>query len=65
MLLSRRSGLESNLRTELRRAWPRERVMEVDVGPLDAGELHRPVRDDRFRVVPANIRTPAATISSA
>ena len=44
LLLSRRSGLESVLVSELRRALPADRVTDVDVGPLDAGSLHHVVQ---------------------
>ena len=44
VLLSRRSGLDSMLLSEFRRALPRDRVMNIDVGPLDAGGLHRVVQ---------------------
>ena len=52
VLLSRRSGLDSLLLSELRRALPRDRVMEVDVGPLDAGALHRVVQSHLGLVLP-------------
>jgi DNA-binding CsgD family transcriptional regulator len=44
VLLSRRSGLESQLPDELRRVL-RDRFTEVDVGPLDVGALHRVVHE--------------------
>ena len=52
MLLSRRSGIESILLTELRRALPPDRVMTVDVGPLDAGALHHVVQSHLGLVLP-------------
>ena len=52
VLLSRRSGLDSILLTELRRALPRDRVMTVDVGPLDAGALHHVVQSHLGLVLP-------------
>ena len=40
VLLSRRSGLESTLLSELRRGLSVNRVTNLDVGPLEAGALH-------------------------
>jgi DNA-binding CsgD family transcriptional regulator len=44
VLLSRRSGLASPLLAELRRALSKERVVDVDVGPLGANALHHVVQ---------------------
>jgi DNA-binding CsgD family transcriptional regulator len=44
LLLSRRSGLESVLVSELRRALPASRVTNIEMGPLDAGALHHVVQ---------------------
>ena len=52
VLLSRRSGIESILLTELRRALPPDRVMTVDLGPLDAGALHHVVQSHLGLVLP-------------
>ena len=52
VLLSRRSGLESILLTELRRALPPVRVMTVDVGPLDAGALNHVMQSHLGLVLP-------------
>ena len=46
VLLARRTPLESALAAELRRSLPVDRFTEVDVGPLDAGALHRLVQAD-------------------
>ena len=45
ILLSRRSGLESSLLDELRRALADHRFTEVHVGPLDVTALHRVVQE--------------------
>ncbi len=45
VLLARRSGLESDLRDELRRSIPDDRFAVVDVCPLDARALHEVVRE--------------------
>ncbi|MGH3065835.1 MAG: AAA family ATPase, partial [Gaiellaceae bacterium] len=45
ILLSRRSGLESTLLDEVRRALPSERFREVDVGPLGTAPLHHVVQE--------------------
>ena len=45
ILLSRRSGLESTLLDEVRRALPVERFREVDVGPLGTAPLHHVVQE--------------------
>jgi DNA-binding CsgD family transcriptional regulator len=52
VLLSRRSGLESSLLGELRRALPADRVKSVDVGPLDAAALHHVVQSHLGVVLP-------------
>jgi DNA-binding CsgD family transcriptional regulator len=52
VLLSRRSGVESSILEELRRALPADRVKNVDVGPLDAGALHRVVQSHLGVVLP-------------
>ncbi len=45
VLLSRRSGLASPFLDELRRALAGDRCVEVEVGPLDAADLHRVVQE--------------------
>ena len=45
VLLAHRSGLGSTAADELRRSLPSERFVDVEVGPLDAGALHRVVQD--------------------
>jgi DNA-binding CsgD family transcriptional regulator len=52
ILLARRSGLESAVVEELRRALPAERVTAVDVGPLDLDALHHVVHDHLGVVLP-------------
>ena len=52
VLLARRSGLESVLVEELRRALPGERVTEVEVGPLDVGALHHVIQAHLDTVLP-------------
>jgi DNA-binding CsgD family transcriptional regulator len=52
VLLSRRSGLESTLVGELRRAVPADRFVTLDVGPLDAGALHHVVQSHLGLVLP-------------
>ena len=52
LLLARRSGVESILLSELRRALPDDRVTNVKVGPLDAGALHRVMQSQLGLVLP-------------
>ena len=52
VLVSRRSGHESALVDELRRALPGARVSDIDVGPLDADALHRVVHAQVGVVLP-------------
>ena len=52
VLLARRSGVESGLVDELRRALPAERVTAVDVGPLDVDALHHVVQEHLEVVLP-------------
>ena len=52
VLLSRRSGLEGIVLTELRRSLPPNRVRTVDVGPLDTGALHHVVQSHLGLVLP-------------
>ena len=52
VLLARRSGIESGLVDELRRALPAERVTAVDVGPLDVDALHHVVQEHLEVVLP-------------
>ena len=52
VLASRRAGLESTLLDELRRSLPGERFIHADVGPLEAGALHRIVQDHLSVVLP-------------
>ena len=52
VLLSRRSGLESVLLTELRRAFPSGRMTSVGVGPLDAGALSVILRSNLGVILP-------------
>jgi DNA-binding CsgD family transcriptional regulator len=52
ILLARRSGLESAVVEELRRALPAERVTAVDVGPLEVDPLHHVVHDHLDVVLP-------------
>jgi predicted ATPase len=52
VLLARRTPLESTLVVELRRSLPANRFTGVEVGPLDAGSLHRVVHDQLGVVVP-------------
>ena len=52
VLLSRRSGLDSPLLTELRRAFPSERCANVEVGPMEVAALHRVVQEHLGIVLP-------------
>jgi DNA-binding CsgD family transcriptional regulator len=52
VLLSRRSGLDSPLLSELRRSLPADRCTSVEVGPLDAGALHHVVQEHLGIVLP-------------
>ncbi|HEU0248095.1 MAG TPA: AAA family ATPase [Gaiellaceae bacterium] len=52
VLLSRRSGLESPLLDELRRSRLADRFIDVEVGPLDRGALHRVVQGHLGIVLP-------------
>jgi DNA-binding CsgD family transcriptional regulator len=52
VLLSRRSGLESPLLTDLRRSLPVERCTTVEVGPLERGALHHVVQEHLGIVLP-------------
>lgn len=52
VLLSRRSGLDSPLLTELRRSLPFERFTKVEVGPLEVRALHRVVQEHLGIVLP-------------
>jgi DNA-binding CsgD family transcriptional regulator len=52
ILLALRSGLDSTLLAELRRALPADRVRSLDVGPLDAGALHQVMRSQLGVVLP-------------
>ncbi|HSI98523.1 MAG TPA: AAA family ATPase, partial [Gaiellaceae bacterium] len=52
VLLARRTPLESGLVFELRRSLPVGRLVEVTVGPLDTGALHRVVQSHLGTVLP-------------
>jgi DNA-binding CsgD family transcriptional regulator len=52
VLLSRRRNLESPLLEELRRSFPADRFIGVEVGPLDVGALHRVVQEHLGIVLP-------------
>jgi DNA-binding CsgD family transcriptional regulator len=52
VLLARRSGLESTLVDELRRALPADRLTAVEVGPLEVDALHHVVHDHLDVVLP-------------
>ena len=52
LLLSRRTGLESTLVSEVRRSLAEERVREIDVGPLDLAGLNAVMQEHLGTVLP-------------
>jgi len=52
ILLAERSRHGSALTAELRRSLPPDRLVEIDVGPLDPAALHRVVQDELGTILP-------------
>ena len=57
LLLAKREGIESTVESELRRSFPPDRFVEIEVGPLDVGALHRIVLDQLGVALPRPLLT--------